>query len=115
MFHFDGRMDYEAWKERRVWKNEKTCRARLKGIGGIFRPSNLHNPKISEEGRVLLAHQLAQLSDAQIADLFKAGRIEGLHQTIGDEAGAREVTIDDWVALFKLKRDQITQHPECQP
>jgi len=112
---YDGRLNYEGWKELRVWKNEKTCRARLKGIGGIFRPSNLRNPKISEEGRVLLADELAQLSDDQIADLFKAGRVESLHQRIDDDEDSREVTIDDWVAAFKMKRDQITQHPGCQP
>jgi hypothetical protein len=114
---YDGRMNYDGWKELRVWKDDKTCRARLKGIGGIFRPSNLRNPKISEEGRALLAQQLSQLSDDQIADLFKAGRIEGLHQKIGDDDDneSREVTIDDWVALFKMKRDQITQYTGCLP
>jgi hypothetical protein len=28
-------------------------------------------------------------------------------------SGRREVTVEDWVALFKEKRDQITKHPGC--
>lgn len=110
-----GRVDYEGWKKRPVWRNSKTCKARLKGIGGIFRPSNLRNPKIGEAGRALLAEELAQLSDAQIADVFRASRIERLHQTTSDgNGGRREVTIDDWVELFKKKRDEIVNHPGCE-
>jgi hypothetical protein len=70
---------------------------------------------VSEEGRALLAERLAQLSDAQIADLFRAGRIEDLHQTIRDGPnGRREVTVQDWVDLFKEKREEITEH-RCGP
>jgi hypothetical protein len=69
---------------------------------------------IGEEGRALLARLLAQLSDAQIRDLFRASRIELLHQTMSDgSSGRREVTLDDWVELFKQKRDEITRHPGC--
>jgi hypothetical protein len=112
---YEGRVDYEGWKKRRVWRNSKTCRARLVGIGGIFRPSNLRNPKIGEGGRALLAGELEQLSDAQIADLFRASRIDSLHETMRDDhGGRREVTIDDWVQLFKKKREEITSHPACE-
>jgi hypothetical protein len=111
-----GRVDYEAWKGRRIWRDKATCEARLTSVGGIFRHSTLKDPVISEEGRVLLSEQLAKLSDAQIADLFRAARIERLHQMRSDDdGGEREVTIDDWVALFKQKRSEITDHPGCKP
>ena len=111
---YEGRVDYEGWKERAVWKDPRTCRARLAAIGFIVHPTNLTDPKIGEAGRALLASQLAKLSDAQIADLFRAARIERLHQTIEDGAGGRrEVTVEDWVALFKTKREEITHHPGC--
>jgi hypothetical protein len=110
----DGRVDYEGWKKRSVWRNATTCQARLLSIGGIFRTSTLRHPVISEAGRALLARQLEQLSDTQIADLFRAARIERLHQTTSDgAAGQREVTVQDWVDLFKKKRDEITRHPGC--
>lgn len=111
---YEGRVDYEAWKERAVWRDRDDCKARLAAIGGILRVSTLRDPTVGEEGRALLARQLGQLSDKQIADLFRAARIERLHQTMSDGAsGRREVTIQDWVELFKKKRDEITKHPGC--
>jgi hypothetical protein len=111
---YDGRVDYEGWKKRPVWRNRETCKARLASIGGFLRNSTLRNPVISEAGRALLAGQMKQLSDAQIADLFRVARIDRLHQTISDRAsGRREVTVEDWVELFKKKRDEITKHPGC--
>jgi hypothetical protein len=111
---YAGRVDYEGWRERPVWRNRESCEARLASIGGILRRSTLRDPDISEEGRALLAKQMEQLSDAQIADLFRAARIDRLHQTTSDGAsGRREVTLEDWVALFKEKRDEITKHPGC--
>ncbi len=111
---YSGRVDYEGWKERPVWRNPESCTARLVSIGWILRTSTLKDPVISEDGRALLARQMEQLSDAQITDLFRAARIERLHQTITDGcSGRREVTLQDWVALFKKKRDEITKHPGC--
>jgi len=111
---YDGRVDYEAWKERAVWRNRESCTARLVSIMWILRTSTLRDPVISEEGRALLARQLEKLSDAQIEDLFRASRIERLHQTMSDGlSGRREVTLRDWVDLFKKKRDEITNHPGC--
>lgn len=111
-----GRIDYAGWKARRVWRDSEACRARLTSVGGIFRTSTLKDPLIGEEGRVLLSRLLAELSDSQIADLFRAARIESLHQTLEDGAdGEREVTVADWVELFKQKRSEITEHPGCPP
>lgn len=113
---YDGRVDFEGWRERAVWKNPESCKARLVSIGGILRRSTLRDPVIGEEGRAFLARLLAQLSDDQITDLFRAGRVERLHQTMSDgPSGSREVTLKDWVGLFKQKRDEITRHPGCPP
>jgi hypothetical protein len=111
---YQGRVDYEGWKEREVWRDAGSCRARLAAIGFIVHPTGLIDPKIGEAGRALLAGLLARLSDQQIADLFRAARIDRLHQTMPDGAGGRrEVTVADWVTLFKAKRDEITHHPGC--
>jgi hypothetical protein len=109
-----GRVDYDGWKNRPVWRNEESCRARLASISWILRRSTLRDPVISEEGRAFLAGLLDRLSDKQITDLFRAARIDRLHQTTSDGAsGSREVTVQDWVALFKKKREEITRHPGC--
>jgi hypothetical protein len=111
-----GRVDYEGWKARHVWRDRNACQARLASVGGIFRSSTLKDPVISEEGRALLSEQLGKLSDAQIADLFRAARIERLHQKLEDgDHSEREATIHDWVELFKQKRSEITEHPGCKP
>jgi hypothetical protein len=40
--------------------------------------------------------------------------VERLHQTTADgNGGTREVTVEDWVRLFKSKRDEILRHPGC--
>jgi len=114
--HRASRVNYEGWKARRVWRDSASCRARLTSLGGPFRTSTLKDPVIGEEGRALLAEQLAKLSDAQIADLFRAARVERLPQMLDDGAHERRrVTIDDWVQLFKQKRSEITEHASCRP
>ena len=111
---WSGRVDYDGWAALPVWRDAKSCTARLNGIGGPLRISTLRHPVVGEEGRALLASLLEQLSDAQIADLFRAARVERLHQTTSDgRGGRRDVTLDDWVALFKKKRDEILRHPGC--
>jgi hypothetical protein len=112
---YSGRVDYKAWKKRHFWRSPTSCKTRLPSIGGIFRRDTLRNPVVGEEGRALLADRLNQLSDAQIADLFRAARIESLHETIRDgSSGRREVTVTDWVELFKAKRQEIAEH-RCEP
>jgi hypothetical protein len=114
--HRSSRVNYEAWKARSVWRDSTLCRARLTSLGGPFRTDTLKDPVISEEGRALLAEQLAKLSDAQIADLFRAARVDRLPQKLDDGAhDMREVTIEDWVELFKQKRSEITEHSACRP
>ncbi|HEV8202171.1 MAG TPA: hypothetical protein VGS03_19340 [Candidatus Polarisedimenticolia bacterium] len=110
---FSGRVDYDGWKALSVWRDADTCTARLNSIGGPLRPSTLRHPVIGEAGRALLASLLGRLSDRQIADLFRAARIERLHQTIWEHGREHEVTLDDWVALFRKKREEITRHPGC--
>jgi len=109
----EGRVDYDGWRSLSVWRDAATCTARLNSIGGPLRPSTLRHPVVGEAGRALLASLLDQLSDRQIADLFRAARVDRLHQTTREGEGSREVTIDDWVALFRTKREEITHHPGC--
>ena len=110
---YGGRVDYDGWKALSVWRDADTCTARLNGIGGPLRTSTLRHPVVGEAGRALLASLLDELSDRQIADLFRAARVERLHQKTWDHGREREVTVDDWVTLFKAKREEITRHPGC--
>ncbi len=97
------RVDLDAWQSQPLWKDPRQCVAnQKKSITGT-----LVDPRISEGGRKFLADLLAQLSDAQIRDMFTAARIERLDQKIHTPQGERRVRVDDWVQVFKKKRDEV--------
>jgi hypothetical protein len=93
------KMNLASWRSVDVWRNEGQCRANVtSSIVGT-----LAHPRIGEAGRKLLADRLRLLSDRQIRDLFTAARVDRRKETID----GRPVTVDDWVAVFKSKRDDI--------
>ena len=90
-----GSVDLKAWSSMAIWKDKTGCVANMpKSMTG-----SLENPQIGEEGRKFLAGLLGQLSDAQIHDLFEVARVTRRQPA---------TTIEDWVAAFKHKRDEIT-------
>jgi hypothetical protein len=97
-----AKMNLASWRSVEVWKDRRRCRAELtSSIVGT-----LAHPEISEPGRRFLAERLSLLSDKQIRDLFSAARVERRKEKID----GRLVTVDDWVEVFKSKRDQIVSH-----
>jgi hypothetical protein len=106
----NGSMNLDAWSKKPVWKNPAACIADLsESYSGT-----LNNPAISEAGRRFLADLLAQLSDAQIHDMFAAARVE-LRPRVPDHGRSGFPTVDEWVAAFKAKRTQIVDHSCGQP
>src|SRR5207237_6503368 len=90
-----GSVDLKAWSSMPIWKDKTGCVANMpRSMTG-----SLENPKISEPGRKFLADLLGQLTDAQIQDLFDVARVTRRQPA---------TTVDDWVAAFKQKRDDIT-------
>ena len=89
----------EGWSGTPVWKDQAKC------IGNLppSQTGTLSYPRISEAGRRFLANLLAQLTDAQLRDLFKAARFDEKPGTDGEGGGS----IADWVAAFKQKRGHI--------
>jgi hypothetical protein len=62
---------------------------------------------ISEAGRKFLADLLVQLTDQQLRDLFEVAGVDRRVTSDGAAVGAR---VDDWVAAFNAKRQQIVMH-----
>lgn len=90
-----GSVDLKAWSSRSIWKGKSGCVANMpKSATG-----SLEDPRIGEEGRTFLAGLLGQLSDAQIHDLFETARVIRRQPN---------TTVEDWVTVFKQKRDEIT-------
>ncbi|HUE87030.1 MAG TPA: hypothetical protein VMO26_13225 [Vicinamibacterales bacterium] len=96
------KMSLASWRSVGIWRDARACRAEL--ISSFI--GTLAHPLISEAGRQFLAERLSLLSDDQIRDMFAASRVERRNEMMD----GRRVTLDDWVRVFKAKRDQIVNH-----
>lgn len=88
------------WSGVKVFKDDTgVCRADLGLNAKCGSNGGVIDPVISESGRKFLLERIGALSDAQLRAIFAAGRLEEFD---GDDA-----TIDQWIAAFKAKVDQI--------
>jgi hypothetical protein len=99
-----GSVNFEAWAKTPVWRDAAAC------VGHLSRSATgtLGDPKISEAGRQFLADLLGQLTDRQLHDLFDVARVDLRSRKPNSSAPA--ATVDEWVAAFKQKRDEIVNH-----
>ena len=96
MFNEDKKsaVNLEEWSDTPMWKDKDACVAHLsKSFTG-----SLEHPQISEGGRKFLTGLLGQLTDRQLRDLFEVARFAKRDPT---------ASVDDWVRVFKQKRDEI--------
>jgi hypothetical protein len=99
-----GSVDLVAWRGMPVWKGNAGCVGNLpKSFSGT-----LDDPVISEDGRRFLTALLDQLSDAQLRDLFEAGRVDVRLREPG-VARSGLTRADEWVEAFKAKRREIDE------
>jgi hypothetical protein len=92
-----GGVNLEEWARTPIWKDQGGC------IGHLSKSNTgtLGDPHISEAGRQFLAVLLVQLTDQQVRDLFEVAQV----------TRHRGGTVDQWVAAFNQKRNEIvTQH-----
>ena len=90
----NSKMNLNDWSGARIWREGAPCVGNLsKSLTG-----SLENPRIGEAGRKFLASRLLLLRDQQIRDLFRAAMAE-----------RRGGAVDDWVLVFKRKRDEIAE------
>lgn len=94
------------WASVPVWKDPKRCVARLRRSF----TGTMGDPRISEAGRAFLAELLGRLSDEQVRDLFTAARADRRGERMEFDGVERQVTVDDWVAVFRRKRAEIMEH-----
>ncbi len=95
-------VNFEEWSKTSMWKGDDGCVAQLsKSFTG-----SLEHPKVGEDGRKFLAGLLAQLTDGQLGDLFEVARFTKRDPNI---------TADDWVRVFKQKRDEIADRRCTNP
>jgi len=98
-----GSVNLALWSAAPIWKDQAQC------VGNLSRSltGNLYNPRISEEGRKVLADLLVQLTDAQLHDLFDVAHFaDGPARTRAPDG---KKTLDAWVDAFKRKREDIVR------
>jgi hypothetical protein len=96
-------VNFRDWQATPIWRAKENGAC----VGNLSKSAtgSLDNPRISEAGRRFLADLLIQLSDAQLHDLFDVARFTRRDPTR---------TIDDWVGVFKRKREEIV-NAACAP
>ena len=101
-----GSVNLPEWAKTPVWRDAKTC------VGHISksRTGTLGDPKIGEAGRAFLADLLVQLTDQQLRDLFEVARVDLRHPDLNGSDSARGTIVDEWIAAFKRKRDEIVSN-----
>lgn len=113
-----AKMNLQVWSGQNLWSKAgsegapKQCQAVLHK--SLTAHDGLNNPVISEEGRRFDANLMCQLTDQQIADLFKLSRAaempqyhngDGSFKPGNDEASV----IQKWVDAFKQKREDLAK------
>ena len=97
-----GAMNLVEWSSTAIWKKTSGCVGNLpKSLTGT-----LSDPTISEQGRQFLADLLTQLTDEQLRGMFEAARVN-LRPRHPAHPSSGFPTVDEWVAAFKAKREQI--------
>jgi hypothetical protein len=100
-----GSANLAEWAKLPVWKDAGSCVANITGsVSGT-----LKEPIISEAGRQFLADLLMKLTDRQLRDMFQAARIQ-LRPRAPEDGRSGFPAIDEWVAAFKQKRQEIVDH-----
>jgi hypothetical protein len=101
------KVNLPAWEEAPIWSDRAGCVISMDTLpyhGATFKPT-----KITEAGRKHLGGLLAQLSDAQLGDLFRGARFDQATGFIGMKAAP----IAEWVRVFKKKVGEINGGPSC--
>jgi hypothetical protein len=100
------KVDLDAWEKAALWEDRGRCIASMRALpygGGTF-----GSARISERGRRFLVDLLAQLTDAQLADLFSGARFDKHHRGLG-----RPAPVSAWVRAFKQRLRALSDGPPC--
>ncbi len=101
-----GTANYHEWSRVPIWKDPARCETDL---GANFTHPTMKNPVIGEAGRRMLADLMAALTEDQIRALFEISDMPDRGWKEPKDRD-RDGTLDQWVAAFHAKRDQIVNH-----
>jgi hypothetical protein len=100
------RVDLETWRRIPVWRDRASCTVSMKSLpyGG----ATFEDRRISEEGRLMLAGLLDQITDRQLTDLFTAARFVEFD---GISAEGRDPRA--WSIAFREKVKAVKEGAPC--
>jgi hypothetical protein len=101
-----SKVNLERWRTLPVWADARTCAVSMHNLP--FRGATFPDTRISEEGRALLARELARLSDDDLRALFAGARFPEFQASTDDERDLRA-----WVRAFHRRADQIAAAGPC--
>jgi hypothetical protein len=100
------RIDLENWRHTPVWRDRATCTISMKSLP--YDGATFDDRRISEEGRLMLAGLLDQLTDGQLIDLFTAARFVAFDGLSAESRDARA-----WVTAFREKVTAVKEGAPC--
>lgn len=100
------KVNLARWGESPIWSDRSGCVVSMKRLpfGGATFP----DVTVSEEGRVLLARQLAALPEDEVRGLFEAARFPEYHSATDDERD-----LQAWTRAFRHRVDQVLNAGPC--
>jgi hypothetical protein len=100
------KFDLDAWAQVPMWENRAACTVSMRNLP--FEGATFGQVTITESGRRFIGGLLAQLSDAQLTELFT-------HARFAEKRGFFTPSSDvaSWVRVFKNKVKEITAGPAC--
>ena len=102
------KINLRRWRTSPIWADRGACRVTMKHLP--YSGATFVDTQVSEAGRQLLARQLRELSDGEIANLFAGARFD---QKRGVFSDVHPVPV--WVAAFKARAHMISDGPPCPP
>ena len=102
------KVNLRRWRASTIWVDRGRCRITMKHLpysGATFVDST-----VGEAGRQLAARLFRRLTDADIADLFRAARFDQARGLFSDVR-----PVEGWVEAFKTRVRLITEGPACPP
>ena len=100
------KVNLRRWLTSTIWADRVRCRVTMRHLP--YSGATFQDVAVGEDGRRLAARLFEQLTDDDIADLFRAARFD---QPRGIFSDVRPVA--EWVDAFKTRVRLISDGPEC--
>jgi hypothetical protein len=101
-----SKVNLARWRDLPVWADRRACEVTMRHLP--WSGATFGTARISEEGRVMIARQLAALTDEDVRTLFADARFPAFHPGTDDQ---RDLTA--WTEAFRYRAAQIAAGAAC--